>query len=480
MELLYGDVPEDSQRHIQLARHFLTLMRDCDRKRLRKIEIDSIEMRNLFGTDHIEEGFGILKALLRDAENLSDSEETGEDAVVWYLYFCRLFAEKSREYRKECVPEYLEKALVLCEQHPKLAKKKRVQMAKIEVCLEATRHYEKENLDQAMCVLKKNDEKKLSGLLAEIDKLQRTNHDDVDEYMLKTLYPELTGDEWKILERKGPTIVRQEQAQRYLHALKAVSGEKEYFSVDKGRREAYWGKLEKVRHAYEKGNTVVKGQEDVTDTWEDRALALKDLTSDGMTWQIDYNNLNEEMFAMVRNLYDSCITEEEKKEIAEHALELWRNNYQNVNLKGLSVENLNMLSEAEKICGYAPLPSLVEERSVRLNEKELLHDFFRKIPEYSCMEDWRSVDRKRKMEVKDIFDRLLAQNVDEWVSDLRNWLNGTENLWIVRNINFFREEDETAEDPKRHKLYEICQEYLMYFIVNSRKQLAERIRGCGV
>ena len=183
---------------------------------------------------------------------------------------------------------------------------------------------------------------------------------------------------------------------------------------------------------------------------------------------------------MIRELYDSCTTEEEKKEIAEHAMELWRNNYQNINLKGLSVENLNMLSEVEKICGYAPLPALVEERSVRLNDKELLHDFFRKIPEYSCMEEWRSVDRKRKMEVKDIFDRLLAQNVDEWVSDLRNWLNGTENLWIVSEMNFFREADETAEDPKKHKLYEIYQEYLMYFTENSRKQLAERIRGCGV
>ena len=1058
MELLYGDAPEESQRHIQLARSFLSLMQDCDRKRLRKIEIDSVEMRNLFETDHIDEGFGILKELLRDAENLSDSEAAGEDAVVWYLYFCRLFAERSRKYRNEYVPEYLEKALVLCEQHPELARKRRVRMAKIEVCLEATRHYEKEdpyrgaccakealelaralseedtsvetlrllsrtlnfyghdvdrehryqyryeslnvckrayqiahtdywqqevavqasffakdvaalhgqqeledrekwirrereawdlsfayfeelcekdyvyvdrayyedmlleraqeevaeyqieqalkhakraydllqeegrnvrrsrekkaeerhwlaaallaeNLDdklcvneavpyayeqidsakklwerkrtrqnfgkllaglqiagrvlyhagededayrfaaegkallaqyktesqqtipsveaeldyilgriafkrsdleeakeyqilleqwkeqghldfwmkgqlmllqgdlllaekeyvsardiystaihywesvceqmqrrfeerkwhvkslfynlyavwqkaeamrmgnltgqcsgqtddghtrfrdqidvyhfypgtcreeyryafkicmekakekdyasvidsyvfrtmdrmlelgnqnrwndwkymdifaflcqmagyckkrnlnmdrqlqvftealcrydlrgvaialslvpdmanywidiygyirkqmdagivilpcnklligrmwmyfgcfeeadrwfvqipeenevheeaklyrlysQAMCVLKEKDEKKLSGLLSEIDKRQSTDTGGIDEYMLKTLYPELTRDEWKILEKKGPMIVRQEQAQRYLHVLKAVSGEKKYFSVDQERREAYWGKLEKVRLAYEKGNTVIKGQEDVTDTWEDRALALKDLTSDGMTWQTDYKNLDEEIFAMIRELYDSCTTEEEKKEIAEHAMELWRNNYQNVNLKGLSVENLNMLSEVEKICGYAPLPALVEERSVRLNDKELLHDFFRKIPEYSCMEEWRSVDRKRKMEVKDIFDRLLAQNVDEWVSDLRNWLNGTENLWIVSEMNFFREADETAEDPKKHKLYEIYQEYLMYFTENSRKQLAERIRGCGV
>ena len=326
---------------------------------------------------------------------------------------------------------------------------------------------------QAMCVLKEKNEKMLSGLLTEMDELQSTNTSNIDDYVLKTLYPELTGDEWKILEHKGSPIVRQEQAQRYLHVLKAVAAKKKYFSVDKELREKYWEKLEDVCQAYEKGNTV-------TDTWEDRASALNALTLNGMTWRVDYEDVNEEIFTIVRNLYDSCTTWEEKKETAEHILDFWRKNYQTVNLKRLSMENLKMLSETEKVCGYAPLPALVEERSVRLNDKEILHDFFGKLPEYSSMEDWRNMDRKRKMEVMDIFDRLLAQDVDEWVGDFRKWLNGTENLWIVKDMDFFKEADVTADAPEKYKLYEIYREYLICFTENSRRHLAEKIQGCDV
>ena len=326
---------------------------------------------------------------------------------------------------------------------------------------------------QAMCVLKEKDQKKLSGFLTEITELQDMNTGNIDDYVLKTLYPELAGDEWKLLEKKGLPIVRQEQAQRYLHALKAIAGKKKYFSVDKELREKYWEKLEDVLKAYEKGNAV-------TDTWEERALALKDLTLNGMTWQMDYEDVNEEIFTIVRNLYDSCTAWEEKKEIAEQILDFWRKNYQSVNFKRLSIENLKMLSEVEKVCGCAPLPTLVEERSIRLNDKGILHDFFRKLPEYSCMKDWRNMDRKRKMEVKGIFDRLLAQNMDEWEGDFRRWLNGTENLWIVKDMEFFKEADVIADDPEKYKLYEIYREYLIYFTENSRRHLAEKIRGCEV
>ena len=84
------------------------------------------------------------------------------------------------------------------------------------------------------------------------------------------------------------------------------------------------------------------------------------------------------------------------------------------------------------------------------------------------------------MEVKGIFDRLLAQNVDEWEGDFRRWLNGTENLWIVKDMEFFKEADVIADDPEKYKLYEIYREYLIYFTENSRRHLAEKIRGCEV
>lgn len=332
----------------------------------------------------------------------------------------------------------------------------------------------------AMCALRERDEEKLAELLTEIERRQGAEAGYLDTYVTERLYPELTGDEWKLLEGEGPFITQQERAQRYLNVLQMVVVKGKYFSADKELKKRFWEKLRKVRKAYVEGNTVKKGQEDVLDTWEDRALALKRLTLNGMTWQVDYKDLDEIIFTLLRELYASCSNKADKQEVAGNILDFWREDYQRIDLKGISLENLLVLREVEEKCGCAPTPALVEEISVRMDNKELLHEFFREIPGYSCKTDWKMIDRRRKTEIKDIFNRLLDQDIAEWERDFRQWIGREENLWIMKDMDFFKDPETTADDPEKSSLYEAYRDYMIRFTENSRRHFVENVQGCGM
>lgn len=326
----------------------------------------------------------------------------------------------------------------------------------------------------AMCARHDKEKEKFSEAMAELETLKRKG-DEAWGGMLKRMYQELTGSVSDVLQMMPGRFYLQEEAQRYLNVLKMTADQGAYLSLNDRAKENFWIAAKEIRGAYYKWNERIPGKEDVKDRWEDRAAAMKELTAGGMTWQVSFAEIEEELYTVFRRIYDTCTDEEEKQKIAERIAEFWRMEYEKTDLKRLSIENLQMLRKTELVTGRALFPRLEEELAIRLDDKEILHEFFRKIPKYSEIDDWKKLPRPREMEIKDIFDRLLVQDVDEWAEDFKRWISGE--MWLVGHMEFFKE-PETLDMPQKRPVYEVYCQYQMKFKESSRVRWVENIKKC--
>lgn len=317
-------------------------------------------------------------------------------------------------------------------------------------------------------------EYKFSEAMEELEAIKRKG-DEAWGGMLKRRYQELAGSVSDVLQMMPDRFYLQEEAQRALNVLKITADQSAYFSLNDKVKENFWVTAKEIRDAYYKWNERIPGKEAMKDRWEDRAAAMKELTVCGMTWQVSFAEIEEELYTVFRRIYDNCTDEEEKQKIAERIIEFWRMEYEKTDLERLSLENLQMLRKTELATGRALFPRLEEELAIRLDDKEILHEFFRNIPKYSEMDDWKKQSRSRIIEIKDIFDRLLVQDVNEWKEDFKRWIS--EEMWLVDHMEFFKK-PETLDMQKKRPLYEVYCQYQIEFKESSRERWVENIKKC--
>lgn len=333
----------------------------------------------------------------------------------------------------------------------------------------------------AMCAYRDGDREKLSETIAEIESDEEApGH--YGSSMLDGVYQELTENAAGLLRSVPDAFYIQESAQRYLHVLQIIAEQGEYQSLDDLRKEAFWSTAKKIRDAYYAGNKSCCVQKEgstsqtaAVDSWEDRAAEMKGLTAGGMIWEIPFAEVEEKLFTLFRQVYMTCTVEEEKEKIAEQICGFWREEYRKIDLKRLSLENLRLLRETEQVTDRAMLPALAEELAIRLEDKGILHDFFRKVPEYAEKKDWKRLARARKMEIKEIFERLLAQETGEWAEDFRRWVSGE--LWIMAQMSCYKKIADFQTEEGR-PVYEAYRQYQTEFKEKWREQWVERLRQC--
>lgn len=326
----------------------------------------------------------------------------------------------------------------------------------------------------AMCACHDKEKEKFSEAMEELEAIKRKG-DEAWGGMLKRRYQELAGSVSDVLQMMPDRFYLQEEAQRALNVLKITADQSAYFSLNDKVKENFWVTAKEIRDAYYKWNERIPGKEAMKDRWEDRAAAMKELTVCGMTWQVSFAEVEEELYTVFRRIYDNCTDEEEKQKIAERIIEFWRMEYEKTDLERLSLENLQMLRKTELATGRALFPRLEEELAIRLDDKEILHEFFRNIPKYSEMDDWKKQSRSRIIEIKDIFDRLLVQDVNEWKEDFKRWIS--EEMWLVDHMEFFKK-PETLDMQKKRPLYEVYCQYQIEFKESSRERWVENIKKC--
>lgn len=333
-------------------------------------------------------------------------------------------------------------------------------------------------LCQAMCAEYDGHHEKAIEFIRKMDESYENDPGYSRGTLVENLENELLGNVEKVIDRVELKITRQEQAQRYINVLKIVVESGKYFTFEGIRKEKFWDMMNTANFYYRHCNKTLKHLRKVDDSWEEQAAAMKEMTDGGMIWQIDYKDVERIVFTLFERLYCACQTEEVRLDVARRICDYWRKTRWDVDLYELSLENLFFIREIEDVCGYAPLPPVMEALSVRMNDEDILHNFFHSIPELLKIEEWEKGLNMRQHEVMSIFESLLEIDSEKWEGDFKAWITQEDTLWIAEKMNFFQQPEAIGNDPEKKVFYDVYRQYMLKFREKYTEEFAENLQAC--